>query len=186
MANTSGYHTTFGFCHEFREFSENHSGKTLVRPFYCVNNKWTLKDGKQKYLIGDKSRISQMRDSNLLFGEIFLKTAWKWRKLDRDGGVVNPKFVFIDTLLLISLRKGRLEWKVVQNLHLPLNIHQMFHQLQVRIQDLVGGRGQLPRPKLLEGERFEIFFFRFEHLNLNLPQGLKLLMNNFNITETSL
>ena len=36
--------------------------------------------------------------SNLLFGQISPKTAWKWRQFDRERGV-RPKFYYVDPLL---------------------------------------------------------------------------------------
>ena len=41
------------------------------------------------------SRISRKRDGNLSFGQISPKIAWKWRKLDREGGS-RPKFYYFD------------------------------------------------------------------------------------------
>ena len=53
-------------------------------------------------IVSDISRISQMGSgnhkgggTNLLFGQNFSKTAWKWKKFDQDRGVPVKCFVVV-------------------------------------------------------------------------------------------
>ena len=64
----------------------------------CQQQIWDFPDGG--------ANVKRVGSNILLFGQDFPKTAWKWRKVDREGGKgMFPKFVHIDPLLPI-LRPG--------------------------------------------------------------------------------
>ena len=67
-----------------------------MREFRKILEQWRIQD------FPDRGDPTPMWGDNLLISQILQQTAWKWRKLDREGSE-RPKFYYVDPPLFLRV-----------------------------------------------------------------------------------